>query len=64
MLENIYKLLFTKEIVANVWRPNIIFPGELDPERMGSGIQYGDSALRQLRSPRRTQPQSTQECGC
>lgn len=38
--------------------------GELDPERMGSGIQYGDAALRQLRSPRRAQPQGTQECGC
>ncbi|MGH0127979.1 UNVERIFIED_CONTAM: hypothetical protein FKN15_064389 [Acipenser sinensis] len=25
--------------------------GELDPERMGSGIQYGETALRQLRSP-------------
>lgn len=40
------------------------FPGELDPERMGSGIQYGDAALRQLRSPRRTQAQGAQECGC
>lgn len=40
------------------------FPGELDPERMGSGIQYGDAALRQLRSPRRAQPQGAQECGC
>ncbi|XP_031469690.1 ras-related protein Rab-4A isoform X3 [Phasianus colchicus] len=38
--------------------------GELDPERMGSGIQYGDAALRQLRSPRRAQAQSAQECGC
>lgn len=38
--------------------------GELDPERMGSGIQYGDAALRQLRSPRRAQPQGAQECGC
>lgn len=38
--------------------------GELDPERMGSGIQYGDAALRQLRSPRRTQAPSAQECGC
>lgn len=40
------------------------FLGELDPERMGSGIQYGDAALRQLRSPRRAQPQGAQECGC
>ncbi|KAG9330264.1 hypothetical protein JZ751_025950, partial [Albula glossodonta] len=36
--------------------------GELDPERMGSGIQYGDAALRQLRSPRRAQAQSAQDC--
>lgn len=41
-----------------------LFSGELDPERMGSGIQYGDAALRQLRSPRRAQPQGAQECGC
>uniref|UniRef100_A0A3Q3GW19 RAB4a, member RAS oncogene family n=1 Tax=Kryptolebias marmoratus TaxID=37003 RepID=A0A3Q3GW19_KRYMA len=43
---------------------NKIESGELDPERMGSGIQYGDAALRQLRSPRRAQPQGAQECGC
>uniref|UniRef100_A0A8C5ZCK1 Ras-related protein Rab-4 n=1 Tax=Marmota marmota marmota TaxID=9994 RepID=A0A8C5ZCK1_MARMA len=43
---------------------NRIELGELDPERMGSGIQYGDAALRQLRSPRRTQATSVQECGC
>lgn len=43
---------------------NKIESGELDPERMGSGIQYGDAALRQLRSPRRTQAPSAQECGC
>ncbi|KAI6071915.1 Ras-related protein Rab-4 [Aix galericulata] len=42
---------------------NKIESGELDPERMGSGIQYGDAALRQLRSPRRAQAQSAQECG-
>lgn len=41
-----------------------VLSGELDPERMGSGIQYGDAALRQLRSPRRAQAQSVQECGC
>ncbi|XP_067412746.1 ras-related protein Rab-4B-like [Emydura macquarii macquarii] len=31
---------------------NKIESGELDPERMGSGIQYGDASLRQLRQPR------------
>jgi len=25
--------------------------GQLDPEKMGSGIQYGDSSLRKLKSP-------------
>ncbi|CAB1338394.1 unnamed protein product, partial [Coregonus sp. 'balchen'] len=43
---------------------NKIESGELDPERMGSGIQYGDAALRQLRSPRRGQAESAQDCGC
>ncbi|KAK1327987.1 hypothetical protein QTO34_012409 [Cnephaeus nilssonii] len=43
---------------------NKIESGELDPERMGSGIQYGDAALRQLRSPRRSQGPGAQECGC
>ncbi|XP_042662517.1 ras-related protein Rab-4A-like isoform X1 [Tyto alba] len=38
--------------------------GELDPEGMGSGIQYGDVALRQLRSLHRAQAQSAQQCGC
>jgi Ras-related protein Rab-4B len=34
--------------------------GELDPERMGSGIQYGDSTLRRLHQ---RQPQR-QQCKC
>lgn len=42
----------------------LCWSGELDPERMGSGIQYGDAALRQLRSPRRAQAESVQDCGC
>lgn len=28
--------------------------GELDPERIGSGIQYGDAALRGLQNKQRT----------
>lgn len=39
--------------------------GELDPERTGSGIQYGDAALRNIqlkqRSTSRTRPG---DCGC
>lgn len=38
--------------------------GELDPERMGSGIQYGDVSLRQLRQPRSAQAVAPQPCGC
>uniref|UniRef100_A0A2I3H4M2 Ras-related protein Rab-4 n=1 Tax=Nomascus leucogenys TaxID=61853 RepID=A0A2I3H4M2_NOMLE len=43
---------------------NKIESGELDRERMGSDIQYGDAALRQLRSPRHARAPSAQECGC
>ncbi|KAG6926301.1 RAB4B, member RAS oncogene family, partial [Chelydra serpentina] len=43
---------------------NKIESGELDPERMGSGIQYGDSSLRHLRQPRGAQTQSKQPCSC
>ncbi|XP_078102281.1 ras-related protein Rab-4B isoform X2 [Sander vitreus] len=44
---------------------NKIDSGELDPERMGSGIQYGDASLRQLRQPRgTTTTQNKQQCNC
>ncbi|XP_048349038.1 ras-related protein Rab-4B isoform X4 [Sphaerodactylus townsendi] len=43
---------------------NKIESGELDPERMGSGIQYGGASLRQLRQPRGTQTQTRQQCNC
>uniref|UniRef100_A0A3B5QF63 RAB4B, member RAS oncogene family n=2 Tax=Xiphophorus TaxID=8082 RepID=A0A3B5QF63_XIPMA len=43
---------------------NKIDSGELDPERMGSGIQYGDASLRQLRQPRGTTTQNKQQCNC
>ncbi|NWZ88312.1 RAB4B protein, partial [Poecile atricapillus] len=43
---------------------NKIESGELDPERMGSGIQYGDASLRQLRQPRGAPAPSRQSCGC
>ncbi|XP_065883233.1 ras-related protein Rab-4B-like [Dysidea avara] len=36
--------------------------GELDPERMGSGIQYGDRSLRKLTTDRRPRKQS--DCSC
>lgn len=42
----------------------ICVSGELDPERMGSGIQYGDSSLRQLRQPRGSTSQIKQQCNC
>uniref|UniRef100_A0A8C4RAV9 RAB4B, member RAS oncogene family n=1 Tax=Eptatretus burgeri TaxID=7764 RepID=A0A8C4RAV9_EPTBU len=43
---------------------NKIESGELDPERMGSGIQYGDSTLRQLRQPRGVTAQARPDCNC
>ncbi|KAJ0022072.1 hypothetical protein NQD34_009562, partial [Periophthalmus magnuspinnatus] len=43
---------------------NKIDSGELDPERMGSGIQYGDASLRQLRQPRNTATHNKQQCSC
>ena len=36
--------------------------GELDPERMGSGIQYGDASLRRLQ--RQQQTQKRPDCAC
>uniref|UniRef100_K7GAD3 RAB4B, member RAS onco family n=1 Tax=Pelodiscus sinensis TaxID=13735 RepID=K7GAD3_PELSI len=38
--------------------------GELDPERMGSGIQYGDTSLRHLKQPHGAQAQSKPPCSC
>ncbi|NXU92699.1 RAB4B protein, partial [Xiphorhynchus elegans] len=43
---------------------NKIEAGELDPDRMGSGIQFGDSSLRQLRQPRGAPAPPRQPCGC
>jgi GTPase SAR1 family protein len=36
--------------------------GELDPERIGSGIQYGDTALRRLSRQQRTERRP--DCSC
>lgn len=39
-----------------------VFTGEVDPERMGSGIQYGDASLRRLQ---RQQAQNrNSDCAC
>lgn len=39
--------------------------GELDPERIGSGIQYGDAALRSIQIKQRTSPAARpSDCGC
>ena len=35
--------------------------GELDPERMGSGIQYGDGSLRRLQ---KQQTKTRPDCPC
>lgn len=37
------------------------FTGELDPERMGSGIQYGNT---QLRKTTQTKPENGDKCDC
>ena len=41
---------------------SMIENGELDPQRMGSGIQYGDSSLRKLTNNPRTKDQNG--CAC
>ncbi|XP_018087372.1 RAB4B member RAS oncogene family S homeolog isoform X2 [Xenopus laevis] len=38
--------------------------GELDPERMWSGIQYGDASPRHAKHSHGTQQQSRQQCNC
>lgn len=44
--------------------PNIILiAGELDPERMGSGIQYGDASLRRL-NRQQAQQSRRPDCSC
>ena len=40
----------------------MLFPGELDPERIGSGIQYGDATLRRLNRANNQRPRTTAEC--
>ncbi|XP_031558005.1 ras-related protein Rab-4B-like [Actinia tenebrosa] len=41
---------------------NKIESGELDPDRMGSGIQYGDPSLRRSIRPGRGRGESTNKC--
>ncbi|XP_073405353.1 ras-related protein Rab-4B isoform X3 [Dendrobates tinctorius] len=38
--------------------------GELDPERMGSGIQYGEASPRHAKHTHGTQLQNRQQCNC
>lgn len=39
--------------------------GELDPERNGSGIQYGDAAIRNIQLKQRTTNRNrSADCGC
>ena len=39
---------------------HFFFVGELDPERMGSGIQYGNTQLRKTGPPK----PETEKCDC
>ena len=42
---------------------NVLFnTGELDPERIGSGIQYGDATLRRLNQGQSQRPKPGAEC--
>ncbi|PIO40109.1 hypothetical protein AB205_0147240 [Aquarana catesbeiana] len=43
---------------------NKIDSGELDPERMGSGIQYGEASPRHAKHMHGTQLQNRQQCNC
>jgi len=36
--------------------------GQIDPEKMGSGIQYGDSSLRKMQKA--GEGQSEKDCAC
>ncbi len=39
-----------------------VISGEVDPERMGSGIQYGDASLRRLQ--RQQAQNQNSDCAC
>lgn len=60
----LYFYVRLKEALVTFYASGSLFKGELDPERMGSGIQYGDASLRQLRQPRGTTTQNRQQCNC
>ena len=38
------------------------FSGELDPERIGSGIQYGDATMHRLKNSSSQRPKLPAEC--
>lgn len=41
------------------------FAGELDPERMGSGIQYGDTSVRRMPKENTFGPSGNRpDCAC
>ena len=52
------KLPVSKSNLEFLWFP----AGELDPDRMGSGIQYGDPSLR--RTIRPGKQEERQKCAC
>lgn len=52
-------------IILNFINWNLNMPldtGELDPERIGSGIQYGDATLRRLNQGQSQRPKAGAEC--
>lgn len=42
----------------------ILYLGELDPERMGSGIQYGDTSIRRMPKESLGPSSKRPDCAC
>lgn len=57
MLSTIYQ-----KIQYNLTNAIPLNTGELDPERIGSGIQYGDATLRRLNQGQSQRPKAGTEC--
>jgi Ras-related protein Rab-4B len=57
ILHNESNLVLIKRIVFSIRDT-----GELDPDRMGSGIQYGDPSLRRSIRPGRARGEAKNKC--
>lgn len=54
--------LYTMIECADIWLVFLCDLGELDPDRVGSGIQYGNAQLRKVTPG--TQQTSKDKCSC